>query len=974
MKHVIQPVQSPFFIRKAIGILIFLLWSITISAQTVTGIVTNVADGSPLVGVTITIQGSGSGTATDLDGSFQIQVDSESDVLVFSYVGYETQAITVGTQLYLNVSLSPNSEILDEVVVTALGLSRQERSLGYSVGRVEGEQLTRVTQENVLNSLAGKVSGVTINSTGGTGSSVSMVIRGATSLSSDNQPLFVVDGVPLVNTLNNVTQFGNRNRVDYGNAISDLNPDDIATITVLKGPSAAALYGSRAGNGVVLITTKKASKDQGMRVDVSSNTVFDVPHRFYEIQSQFATGFFSFTPDDLPPGTFLNINPAEAAGAGVELDKGYFGVQWNSPRDANGVQIPTELVSHPDNVRNFVRTGITSTNTIALSNSTDVVNYRLAYTNMGNRGIVPNSNLNRHNLSLASTINASKLLTVSSNININHTGSDNRPSSNRGTNPLEWAYKVPANTDIRDLEDYWVPGLEGIQQLVPHIGTYNNPYFLANEVVNSFGRDRVFGNIKGVLQFTPEFSLMGRVSLDRYDETRETKISPSYTRESNNGAYGIVDLRNAEKNFDVLATYAKRFQDVSLQVSGGGNILHSTSRFISNASKPSAGLIVPNVYTVDNIQSGALDYTNARSEKAIYSAYGLASIGYKDAIYLDLTARNDWSSTLPKQNQSFFYPSASLSIIVSELWDMGSNVSLVKLRGGWARVGNDAQPYQLFPTYQDIGQWGNSTRLGKAGTILTPNLKPEIATSTEVGIDLGFLQNRIRFDATYYEVDNENQIIRNIPVASSSGFDQININAGLISSRGVELGLGVTPLESANFRWDLNMNFTRNRTKLEKLSDGIDVIRFWNDAKGGSWTYVGEEIGDIYDAAILRVEDENSPYYQYPIIGTGNFEWQEVNAEDTRNKVGNYNPDFILGFQNSFSYRNFSLNFSLDWRKGGQFISQTVRYSSEDASSQVWLDNLINPGGRTGQELRDWLVANEDEYIINGFNVVGGPT
>lgn len=942
--------------------------ALTISGQVVD------ESGAGLVGVTIIVKGTTTGTTTDFEGNYQIEVPGNDDILIFSYVGYEPQEIIVGNQTRIDITLTENAETLDEVVVTALGLSRQERSLGYSVGKVQGEELTRVTQENVLNGLAGKVSGVTISSTGGTGSSVSMVIRGATSLSSDNQPLFVVDGVPLVNTLNNITQFGDRNNVDYGNAISDLNPDDIADISILKGPSAAALYGSRAGNGVVLITTKSGKGSKGVRVSVSSNTVFDRPYRFFDRQTKFAPGYFSFTPDDLPPGTVMTVNPAEAAGAGIELDQGYFAVQWDSPRDANGVQVPTELVSYPDNVKNFVQTGITTTNTISVANNTDIMNYRIGYTNMTNRGIIPNSDLSRNNLSINGSVNATNDLTISSSVNINSSGADNRPSSNRGTNPLQWAYAVPASTDILTLKDYWEPGQEGVQQRTPANGIYNNPYFLANEVNNSFNRDRIFGNLKAHLQITPTFSLQGRYSLDRYTEKRETKIAPSYTRESNNGAYGVVDLANSEQNIDVLAAYDQRFESFSLNVSGGGNILRATSSFISNSSKSSVGLIVPNVYTVGNIKAGALDYGSGRTEKVIYSVYGMASLGFKDFIYLDMTARNDWSSTLPKENQSYFYPSASLSLIVSEMLSMGQNISLLKFRGGWARVGNDANPYQLYPTYNDIGQWGESTRLSKSGTILTPNLKPEEATSWEVGLDFALFQNRLRLDATYYSVDNRNQIIRNIPIAGSSGFDRININAGLISSVGWELGLGFTPVRTPSVNWDINANFTRNRTTLEALSDGIEFIRFWEDAKGGAWTYVGDQIGDIYDAEILRVEDPNSPYYQYPIVGGSNFEWQEVNAENTRNKVGNYNPDFILGLQNSLSFKNFSLNFTIDWRKGGQFISQTYRYTAEDASSQHWIDNLINPEGRTGKELRDWLVANEEEYIINGFNVVGGPS
>jgi len=939
----------------------------------VTGKVISKTDNAGLPGATIQIKGTKTGAFTNSDGTYRIEVPENNSVLIFSFVGFETLEVPVNGRTIVNAEMTEYVKAIDEVVVTALGITRKEKSLGYSVGKVSGENMTRVVQENAINSLAGKVSGVQINSTGGTGSSVSMVIRGANSLSNDNQPLFVIDGVPIVNTLNNISGFGSDNRVDYGNAISDINPDDIESVTILKGPSAAALYGSRAGNGVVLITTKSGKKNKGVKVTVSTNTVFDQPTKYFAVQKKFATGFFSFTPEDLPPGTIMRVNPAEAAGAGIQLDKEYFAVQWNSPRDANGVQIPTELVSHPNNVANFVQTGITTTNGVSVSNNTDLMNYRIGVTTMGNKGIIPNSDLYRNNLTAATSIKVRDNFTVSSNINVNRSWANNRPSSNRGTNPLQWAYNVPQNTDILDLKQYWEPGQEGMVQRTPYNGTYENPYYLAYEVNNSFNRDRIFGNLKADWQITKEFSLMGRYSLDKFTETRESKIAPGYTKEPNNGAYGIQDMMSYEQNVDFLGTYTKQLSSFNLSLSAGGNSLYKKGSVISNSSMSGAGLIVPNVYSISNIKSGSLSYYNGWSQKAIYSVYGLANLAWKDMIFLDLTARNDWSSTLPKENQSYFYPSASLSLLLNQMINLGDKVDLIKIRGGWAKAGNDTDPYQLYNTYGNAGQWGDATRLAKSGQILTPNLKPEEATSKEVGMDLRFFQNRLRFEGTYYEIENRNQILRNIPVASSTGSDVVNINAGLIQSKGWEFTMGVTPIKTKNWNWDISANFTRNRTKLMEISEGIDVIKFWQDANGGAWSYLGDEIGTIYDAEILTVTDKNSPYFGYPIIGS-DLEWQQIQIQDTKNKIGNYNPNFILGLQSSISYKAFSLNFTLDWRNGGQFISQTQRYSAEDGNSQLWLDNLINPGGRTGKELRDWLVANEDIYIKNGFHVVGGPT
>ncbi|MBT4400048.1 MAG: SusC/RagA family TonB-linked outer membrane protein, partial [Bacteroidetes bacterium] len=632
------------------------------------------------------------------------------------------------------------------------------------------------------------------------------------------------------------------------------------------------------------------------------------------------------------------------------------------------------LISYPDNFANFVQSGVTTTNGASVASNTEIVNYRLGFTNMSSKGIVPNSDLFRNNLSFAGSVKAHDKLTISTNFNVNRSWSNNRPSSNRGTNPLEWAAKVPLNIDILDLQDYWEPGQEGVQQKTPSNGLYNNPYFLANEINNSFVRDRAYGNLKAEWQITKDFSLMGRYSLDRYSEKRETKMAPSYTREPNNGAYGIVNIAHYESNTDVLATYKKQLDKFAFSISAGGNSSYRKGSSLSNSSLSGTGLIVPEVYTVSNIKSGSLAYGSSWYQKAVYSVYGMANLSYNSMIYLDLTARNDWSSTLPKENQSYFYPSASLSLLINEMIDLGSRVDLIKLRAGWAQVGNDAAPYQLYPSYGNAGQWGDATRLGKSGTILTPNLKPEEATSMEFGADIRLLDHRLRVDGTFYMVDNRNQIIRNIPIASSSGYSSVNINAGLVESQGWEFLIMGTPIKTENLVWDIGVNFSRNRTTLVEIAEGIDFITFWKDAKGGAKTYVGDEIGDIWDATLLTVEDEDSPYYGYPIIGGEDLRWQDKPSEAFMTKIGNYNPDFMLGLQSGLSYKGFSLNMSFDWRKGGQFVSQTHRYMSEDKNGGQWLDQLIHPGDRTGQELRDWLVEHEDEYILNGFNVVGGPT
>jgi len=551
---------------------------------TVTGTVTSATDGSVLPGLSILQKGSTNGTVTDANGKYSISVPSNA-TLVFSFIGFKSQEVDVQGRSTIDVTMEESVEALDEVVVTALGIKREEKSLGFSVGRVTGDELTRVAQENVLNSMAGKVSGVTISSTGGAGSTVSMVIRGATSMSTDNQPLFVVDGVPMTNTVNNVGGFGSDNRVDYGNAIADLDPESIASVSILKGPSAAALYGTRAGNGVVLITTKKAQANQGMKVTVTSNTVFDIPSRFLNVQKQFSTGFFSYRPEDVGGGILPEITASDGTGSGPEMDKGYWAVQWQSPRDANGVRVPIEVVSYPNNVKNFISDyALTTTNGASISSSGENINYRLGITNMTHNGLVPNSDLNKNNVTLSANSKIRKNFNVSTDINFTNSWAKNRPASNRGTNPMQWAYNHPMNIDIRDLRDYGSGN-----DILRVSGNHENPYFLAYDVNNSFDRYRVYGNVAANWDITNHFKLMGRYSLNKTDEVRETKMAPGYTQEPNNGAYGIVNGNSLERNMDFLATYTNKWGDFDATVSGGGNLLYSKASHISNSSKSGFG-------------------------------------------------------------------------------------------------------------------------------------------------------------------------------------------------------------------------------------------------------------------------------------------------------------------------------------------------------------------------------------------------
>lgn len=926
----------------------------------VSGVVTS-NSGELLPGATILVKGTTQGVTTNLDGQYSLSVPGTSSVLVFSFVGMQTQEIPVGNQTEINVTLSPSTIGVDEVVVTALGIRREKKALGYSVGEVKGEDLQRVTQTNVLSALSGKVAGVAINQTSGPGSSVSMVIRGATSLSSDNQPLFVVDGVPVANALNNTRRMGDRNEVDYGNSISDINPDDIESISVLKGPSAAALYGSRAGNGVILITTKSGKKGKGLGVSVSTSNDFETAINSLDFHYRWASGDRN-----------ARLDESSAYWGGPQLDAGILAAQWNSPLDANGNKIPTELKSYPDNMKNFLQTGITSNNNVAFTGATDKVVYRFSVNNLTNRGLIPNSDLMRNTITASTTYDLNSKLKLHTNLNFARSNSNDRPATgNRGANPLQAVYEYP-HVNVLDLKQYWIPGQEEIQQFRVN-PSGDNPYFLAYGITNAFERNRVYGNIKLDWEIAKDLNAFARVAHDYFMEERETKIGKSYTRERN-GAYHLQDISRKETNADFLVTYNKNLNDFSLNVSGGGNYMISKYKDDYMGSNPGAGLTIPGLYRVSNIPITGLSVSNAFSQKAIFSVYGMASLGFKDMVYLDVTARNDWSSTLPASHRSYFYPSASISWLASNTFTLPSAVSLLKVRAGRAQVGNDTGAYQLDQTLS-TGSWGTLITQTVPATLLNPQLLPEISTSTEGGLDLNMFSNRLRFEGTYYYTENKNQIF-SVSIPASTGFTNKMINAGLISSKGWEVSLSGTPVQNQNgWTLDLGVNFTRNRTIIKELADGMDYYQLWDDNNGGAFTYVGEEIGNLYSRGYAYVDDPNSEYYRWPILNPADGQWQAVNDRDKRIKVGNFNPRFLMGGYFSLSYKRVSLNASFDWRNGGDFQSYTYRYAESDWKSGRQEDLLIPGGKYSSADLIALLKSDPAKYIIprNGwYPRVGG--
>lgn len=965
-------------------LMLFLFSMITgsiLAQQVVTGVVSD-DQGELLPGVTVLEKGTNNGAVTDFDGKFVIKVAGTESILVFSYIGMETKERNVGSQSNLSVVLLASAESLDEVVITALGISREKKSLGYSVAEVKGDELRVVPQENPLNALSGRVTGVQINNTGGAGSTVKVIIRGASSLTTDNQPLYVVDGVPIVSKLNNLGHTGNGVSVDYGSAISDLNPDDIENITVLKGPSAAALYGSRAGNGVVLITTRSGSGSKGFGVSFSSNSVFEKPYKFLDVTTQrFANGY---RPDPSNPA----VDERSNGGVGQPLDAGLSAIQWPYTAEelSSGVPIAKPLVSHPDNTKEFFETATTFINSVSIYNTTDKLDYRLGYSNMQHGGFIPNSDLHKNNLSLNSSYKITDKIKVSSTINYVDSGAKNRPSTaDRNANPLQAIYDINTHIDINDLKDYWL--VEGKTQNTPYNWgddpsnvKFNNPYFLANEINNGFNRKRFFGNIRADFTITDGLSLMARYTLNDSHEKRETKISSGYRKEKN-GAYGITNIEGLETNVDFLLAYTGKTENNtwSYNVSGGGNIMkRNNSSNNAQTKNGGSGLILPNVFTLSNIAQDNIQYGSSSSKKQINSLYALASIGFKDMVFVDLTARNDWSSTLPENNNSYFYPSVSTSLLVNNMFDMGPNVSLLKIRAGWAQVGNDTDPYQLENVLSNNGDWGSASQLSISSALKNFDLKNELQTSIEIGADLSLFHNRLDAEFTYYTADNENQILSvNDPI--SSGFTQRLVNAGLVRSTGIEAAIGGVLIEKPDFSWDMRATFSTNKTTIEELVEGTDYIKFWGEAKGGAYTWVGEEVGQIIDRKFVRVDDPNSKYFGWPLLDDEGWENDDSTLSEDGKRVapviGNYNPDFQMGLLTSLKYKNWTLSMLFDWRKGGQFVSQTHRYYESDLQGDRWLNKVYDLSD-VG-DIPAYILANEGEFLSpegEFYPLVGGPT
>ncbi len=905
---------------------------------TINGNLKNANTKEELIGATIREKGTQNGTISDVDGNWTLTVPNSQTILELNYLGYQTKEVLAGNGINtLKITMLENGEILEDVVITALGLERSTAKLGYNVQQLDSEELTDVQSVNLVQNLAGKLAGVTVTQGGtGIGSTSKITIRGESSLTNNN-PLFVVDGTPVNN--NSILNFTNEaaagfQEVDFGNGAMDINTDDIQSVSVLKGPSAAALYGTRASNGVILITTKTGNQKEGIGVSFSTGLSIETPFQLPEFQNRYGqgnSGQFEFV-DGLGGGTNDNITYSW----GPELDQGTLISQFDSPITlANGqtvrggdvavhggAAIPgSPFISHADNLSSFYRTGSTLTNHIALTGGNDRGSYRIALSNLQNESIIPGTNLDRSAVISRLSFALTDKWKINSTINYTRSSSDNRPSGGYGSENINYSLVAwgPRSLDTEVLKNYWQPGLEGVQQYSFNYTFFDNPYFILEENTNSFVRDRIFGNFSTQYSFNDKLSLRLTTGLDNSDEDRRFKRNYS-TNRFRNGAYAEHAVGYREINTEILANYKTEASNFDFDISVGTNRLDQSA---ATKQFQTVSLAQPGIFSLSNAAS-PIDAFSFSSDKRINSVFGLAKVGFKDYLFLEITGRNDWSSALATptsaNNTSFFYPSISAGWVVSKIFNLPETISFATVRASVAQVGNDTSPYQTTGVFEAQTAYNSQPTFSAQDLIANNSLAPEKTTSVEFGTDIRILDDRIGLDFTYYNSLTTNQILA-LPVAISSGYTERVINGGEVRSKGIEALLNIRAIQNQNLKWNTAFNFSKNVTTIESLPDEIEgrltlsYSRVYDNINQTVWHQVeeGGRIGDLYGTGYKKNEAG-----QFIIGADGKYI-----VDNNLIKLGNYNPDFVLGWSNTVQYKNWSLGALLDWRQGGILVSRT---------------------------------------------------
>lgn len=872
---------------------------------TVRGIVTT-EDGEPVIGASVIVKGTSLGTVTDVNGRFELSgLPPSATRLLISYISLMAKEVAIAPQV--SVTLKSDTHLLDEVVVTALGISREKKALGYTAQEVKQNALVQGKDNNLLNSLSGKIAGVRITNTQGDVGSSRIVIRGETSIAGENQPLFIVDGIPVDNSQLNARSSGR----DFKNAIADLNPEDIKTLTVLKGPNAAALYGARAAHGAIVITTKGGDKRQkGIGITLHSSTQVSFVATLPEFQNLFgqgAGGRFSYVD-----GKGAGVNDGVDESWGPRLDIGLLIPQFDSPLDADGNRVATPWVSHPNNVRDYFRMGISTNSGISVARGDDKYQFRVGYNYEKQVSIVPDAGTNKTNISLNTDYHLAKWIVVGATANyIVYTapslpGSATPSGSNvRSNSPmlqfLWFGRQVDTNSLKADYTRNW------------NSSYYDNPFWSASYNTQSQERHRLIGDLHAEFRLTDGLNVRFRTSTDWYNDRRKSKVKwGSAGAGSPYGSYAEDAYTVKENNTEVLATYIKQLnKNWGIDALLGFNV---RNKQYENNYQAAPRLAVADLYTLTNSRD-PLTSSNDFYRLRQYGLYGSIQLDYRRWAFLNITGRNDWSSTLPVDNNSYFYPSVTASVLLSEAFGWRSKaVNYLKIRGGWSQVGADANPYQLATVFTSETAF-NGNPLQSSSTIgMNPNLKPEKTSSIEAGFEAAFWDNRLYLDFTYYKTDSRNQILKLATTAASGYTSQVR-NAGHIRNRGYEIQLGAVPIQtSKGFRWNLDLNYGANSSKVVKLDDEGLITSYQLYSSGIQiLASVGEAYGTLFGTSYVRdangnvVVDANG----LPKIST------------TNKTLGKFTPDWTGGISNTFSYRSLSLSFLIDASVGGSIFSNT---------------------------------------------------
>ncbi|WP_317309777.1 SusC/RagA family TonB-linked outer membrane protein [Phocaeicola plebeius] len=884
------------------------------------------AQGEPLIGVSILEVGTTNGTITDIDGKFTLQVTSGA-TLELSYIGYKTQQLKAVSDLG-TIQMSDDTEVLQEVVVTALGIKREKKALGYAMQEVKGESLVEARETNLANALSGKISGVQIiRSSNGPGGSSKIQLRGANSVTGTNQPLIVVDGVPMDNFTGASNNDIDNPSMDMGNGLSDINPEDIESMSVLKGASAAALYGSRAGNGVILITTKKGKENPGLGVtisaSVSAETLFMLPKR----QTSFGQG---------ENGVYdaTNGNSWGPAITGQEYTK------WDGS---------TGIMQAYDNVKNYFDTGINFTESISFSQMFGKTAIYTSLNRMDDASKIPGSELHRTNLTLraSSSFGKDDRWSVDAKVQYINSLANNRPQGgSRDANAFYTVFNLPTTIDIRDFSS---PLNDEYGNMTWWNRSGVNPYWLKEYNPNKDSRNRFLMNGSLKYKITEWLDAEIRAGSDMYFTERDDKLYAGSTINDGDSRYTMGEQKFYENNFSFLISGHKDhiFGNWGGNFSFGGNLMERKSTGVEVSM---GKLTAPDLFSLNNGPKDQLGITEFYSHKKINSLYGTLGINYDGWAFLDATFRNDWSSALSKKNRSFFYPSVSVSWVISDMVNkigktMPEWFTYAKVRASFAQVGNDMDPYQLYDTYT-ISSIGGQPTADQGKIKYDADVRSELITSWEVGTELKFFNNRFGIDFAWYKTNAKRQLM-NIPMNNLSGYESMKINAGNIQNTGIELMLNARPVETKDFSWDTQLNISRNKSKIIELLPGQPGMRY---SLGGSdalqiYAVAGGVYGEIWGTKYQRVEDVNSPYYGQLLLSDSGL----PQATSERYKIGEQQPDMMAGWTNSFTYKNFGFSFLIDGRFGGDIFSFTNLELQSSGIAEVTApggkrDDIVVPG------------------------------